>query len=113
MDTRFPDTTLFRSRAGVRSQSLPHRRPMPPRARRRGRLGRVFGRRRPGHQTMAARPRAPYPRSARMTEMLTITPLAREGDFAAYCARPAGPPRPAIIVHQEIFGVNADSNGVG
>src|SRR3546814_19548793 len=97
-DTPFPYTTLFRSvaggdggdsvrrrdelwcaraaggfesardRAGVRAQSLPHRRPMPPRARRRGRLGRVFGRRRPGHQTMADRPRAQYARSTRMTE---------------------------------------------
>src|SRR3546814_5203839 len=56
---------------------------------------------------MAARPRAPYPRSARMTEMLTITPLDGEGDFAAYCARPEGTPRAAIIVIQEIFGVNA------
>jgi carboxymethylenebutenolidase len=42
-----------------------------------------------------------------MTEMLTITPLDGEGSFAAYCARPSGTPRAAIIVIQEIFGVNA------
>lgn len=39
--------------------------------------------------------------------MLTITPLDGEGSFAAYCARPSGTPRAAIIVIQEIFGVNA------
>src|SRR3546814_18868935 len=59
------------------------------------------------YTTLFRSPRAPYPRSARMTEMLTITPLDGEGDFAAYCARPEGTPRAAIIVIQEIFGVNA------
>lgn len=42
-----------------------------------------------------------------MTDMLTITPLDGEGSFSAYCARPAGTPRAAIVVIQEIFGVNA------
>ncbi len=42
-----------------------------------------------------------------MTEILTITPLDGEGDFAAYCARPESTPRAAIVVIQEIFGVNA------
>src|SRR3546814_9413121 len=59
------------------------------------------------YTTLFRSPRAPYPRGARMTEMLTITPLDGEGDFAAYCARPEGTPRAAIIVIQEIFGVNA------
>ncbi|HVI98065.1 MAG TPA: dienelactone hydrolase family protein [Sphingomonas sp.] len=42
-----------------------------------------------------------------MTDMLTITPLDGEGSFSAYCAWPAGTPRAAIVVIQEIFGVNA------
>jgi carboxymethylenebutenolidase len=42
-----------------------------------------------------------------MSEMLTITPLDGQGSFTAYCARPEGEPRAAIIVIQEIFGVNA------
>ncbi|MFZ5668481.1 MAG: dienelactone hydrolase family protein [Pseudomonadota bacterium] len=38
-------------------------------------------------------------------ERLTIkTP---DGDFAAYLARPAAPKAPAVVVIQEIFGVNA------
>ena len=40
-----------------------------------------------------------------MTASLTIA--TREGDFAAYVARPADAPRGAIVVIQEIFGVNA------
>lgn len=39
--------------------------------------------------------------------MLTITPLDGAGSFMAYCARPASAPRAAIVVIQEIFGVNA------
>ena len=38
-----------------------------------------------------------------------FTPLmARDGhEFSAWLAAPAGPPRGAILVLQEIFGVNA------
>ena len=42
-----------------------------------------------------------------MTEMPTIEPLDGNGSFACYAARPAGTPRAAIIVIQEIFGINA------
>lgn len=38
---------------------------------------------------------------------VTISTLDGEGSFAAYEARPAGTPRGAIVVIQEIFGVNA------
>jgi carboxymethylenebutenolidase len=38
-------------------------------------------------------------------EELTIRTI--DGDFAAYLARPAAPKAPAIVVIQEIFGVNA------
>src|SRR5579863_10589252 len=31
-----------------------------------------------------------------------------DGAFGAYIARPAGQPAPAVIVLQELFGVNAD-----
>ncbi|KQN24924.1 carboxymethylenebutenolidase [Sphingomonas sp. Leaf33] len=36
----------------------------------------------------------------------TIPTLDSDGQFAAYVARPAGTPRAAIVVIQEIFGVN-------
>jgi carboxymethylenebutenolidase len=42
-----------------------------------------------------------------MSETIRITTLDREDAFAAYCARPASAPRAAIVVIQEIFGVNA------
>ncbi|MEP7006255.1 MAG: dienelactone hydrolase family protein, partial [Sphingomonas bacterium] len=42
-----------------------------------------------------------------MTGMISIEPLDGIGSFSAYCAEPAGTPRAAIIVIQEIFGVNA------
>ena len=42
-----------------------------------------------------------------MTEMTTIDSLDHKGSFACYVAHPAGKPRAAIIVIQEIFGVNA------
>ena len=42
-----------------------------------------------------------------MTGMISIEPLDGAGSFSAYCAEPAGPPRAAIIVIQEIFGVDA------
>lgn len=42
-----------------------------------------------------------------MTGMISIEPLDGVGSFSAYCAEPAGTPRAAIIVIQEIFGVNA------
>jgi carboxymethylenebutenolidase len=45
-----------------------------------------------------------------MTDMLSIS--TPDGDFDAFIARPAAPqaatPAPAIIVIQEIFGINAD-----
>lgn len=42
-----------------------------------------------------------------MSETKRITTLEGDGTFMAYIARPAGSPRAAIIVIQEIFGVNA------
>jgi carboxymethylenebutenolidase len=41
-----------------------------------------------------------------MSETATISTLAGDGSFSAYVARPSGPPRGAIVVIQEIFGVN-------
>ncbi|KLI64744.1 dienelactone hydrolase family protein [Aurantiacibacter marinus] len=42
-----------------------------------------------------------------MTETVRITTLSGDGAFNAYIARPVGQPKSAIIVIQEIFGVNA------
>ena len=42
-----------------------------------------------------------------MSETVGISTLDGESRFAAYCARPSVPPRAAIVVIQEIFGVNA------
>jgi len=42
-----------------------------------------------------------------MTNTTTIPTLAGDGDFTAYRATPAGTPKAAIVVIQEIFGVNA------
>ena len=42
-----------------------------------------------------------------MTNTTTIATLDGAGDFHAYRAAPAGTPKAAIIVIQEIFGVNA------
>ncbi|HEU4959080.1 MAG TPA: dienelactone hydrolase family protein [Sphingomonas sp.] len=42
-----------------------------------------------------------------MTDTITIDALDGAGSFTAYCAEPAARPRAAIIVIQEIFGVNA------
>ena len=42
-----------------------------------------------------------------MSETTRITTLDNSGDFMAYVARPEGTPRVAIVVIQEIFGVNA------
>ena len=39
--------------------------------------------------------------------MMTIDTLDHDGSFSAYRASPAGTPRGAIVVIQEIFGVNA------
>jgi len=39
--------------------------------------------------------------------MITIPTLDHAGSFEAYLAEPAGTPRAAIVVIQEIFGVNA------
>jgi len=46
-----------------------------------------------------------------MSETVSISTLDGEGRFTAYCARPAGTPRAAIVVIQEIFGVNAGIRG--
>ena len=42
--------------------------------------------------------------------MNSVTITTPDGDFAAYVARPAAgtKPTPAIVVCQEIFGINAD-----
>ncbi|HEY6815944.1 MAG TPA: dienelactone hydrolase family protein [Croceibacterium sp.] len=42
-----------------------------------------------------------------MSETADISTLDGTRSFSAYCARPAGVPRAAIVVIQEIFGVNA------
>ena len=42
-----------------------------------------------------------------MSEMVTISTLDGENTFNAYVARPAGTPKAAIVVIQEIFGINA------
>lgn len=42
-----------------------------------------------------------------MTAAVEISTLGGDGAFAAYVARPGGTPRAAIVVIQEIFGVNA------
>ncbi|MEG3084119.1 dienelactone hydrolase family protein [Sphingomonas sp. PB2P12] len=42
-----------------------------------------------------------------MTNTTSIATLAGDGEFTAYRATPAGTPKAAIIVIQEIFGVNA------
>ncbi len=42
-----------------------------------------------------------------MSETVSITTLSDDGSFSAYVARPAGQARAAIVVIQEIFGVNA------
>jgi carboxymethylenebutenolidase len=41
-----------------------------------------------------------------MSETVTISTLSGEGSFDCYCARPAGQASAAIVVIQEIFGVN-------
>jgi len=41
-----------------------------------------------------------------MGEMIKIDTLANDASFSAYCAMPDGNPRGAIVVIQEIFGVN-------
>ncbi|MFZ5748612.1 MAG: dienelactone hydrolase family protein [Pseudomonadota bacterium] len=42
-----------------------------------------------------------------MSEIITIKTFDGAAEFAAYCAIPHGAPRGAIVVIQEIFGVNA------
>jgi len=42
-----------------------------------------------------------------MSETVTITALSGDEEFTVYVARPAGSPKAAIVVIQEIFGVNA------
>ena len=41
-----------------------------------------------------------------MNETITVT--TPDGNFAAYLARPAASSAPAIVVCQEIFGINTD-----
>ena len=41
-----------------------------------------------------------------MSETVSISTLSGDASFPAYCARPAGEPRAAVVVIQEIFGVN-------
>jgi len=41
-----------------------------------------------------------------MGSMIDIATLARDGQFAAYVAEPSGPAKAAIVVIQEIFGIN-------
>ena len=41
-----------------------------------------------------------------MTDHITVK--GHDGTFAAYIARPKTPPAPAVVVLQELFGVNAD-----
>ena len=41
-----------------------------------------------------------------MTDRITIE--SRDGTFDAYIARPTASPAPAVVVLQELFGVNAD-----
>lgn len=41
-----------------------------------------------------------------MGDTVTISTLEGDGSFAAYCAHPSEPAKAAIIVIQEIFGVN-------
>jgi carboxymethylenebutenolidase len=45
-----------------------------------------------------------------MTDAITIT--VADGTFNAYVARPASTPAPAVIVIQEIYGVNAVVRGI-
>lgn len=42
-----------------------------------------------------------------MGEFITVETLERDGSFSVYRAEPAGTPKAAIVVIQEIFGVNA------
>jgi carboxymethylenebutenolidase len=41
-----------------------------------------------------------------MSETVGISTLEGDAQFSAYCAKPSGEPRAAIVVIQEIFGVN-------
>src|SRR5688500_17393999 len=54
-----------------------------------------------------AAPGGQRPGEAYMSETVRISTLEGDGSFSAYCARPAAAPRAAIVVIQEIFGVNA------
>ena len=41
-----------------------------------------------------------------MGRMVEIGTREGDGAFAAYCAQPSSPPRAAVVVMQEIFGLN-------
>jgi uncharacterized protein YbjT (DUF2867 family) len=45
---------------------------------------------------------------AEMHDEADITVKGQDGEFAAYTARPTVLPAPAVVVVQELFGVNAD-----
>jgi carboxymethylenebutenolidase len=45
-----------------------------------------------------------------MTDHITVK--GHDGTFAAYIARPKTPPAPAVVVLQELFGVNADIRAI-
>jgi hypothetical protein len=46
-----------------------------------------------------------------MTDHITVK--GHDGTFAAHIARPKTPPAPAVVVLQELFGVNADNDAQG
>jgi hypothetical protein len=46
------------------------------------------------------------PREGKMKDHITVK--GQDGTFAAYIARPKTSPAPAVVVQQELFGVNAD-----
>lgn len=56
--------------------------------------------------TGTARASVTEERQSSMSGMIEIETIDGSGSFAAYCAEPEGAPRAAIVVIQEIFGVN-------
>lgn len=46
-----------------------------------------------------------------MTATITIDAIDHDGSFSAYLAEPSGTPKAAIVVIQEVFGVNAGIRG--
>ena len=60
-----------------------------------------------GHAEAGALEKRPEPDGMEATMGETVTIRTPDGDFSAYVARPAAPRAPALVVIQEIFGVNA------